>query len=223
MPAATHARPPAVILRRVRVLGGSVALSTLVSAIVLAPGAAGSPASDTAAILRDFSNRDIASCRFTRKQLERALSQLSNDADAYAESAAVRAEINREIKRWMTGGCKGRKVVLRIVAIKPEGDAGKESVTIKNISRKTLNVRRYALRDAADHTIRFGNLKLKRGRTLRVVTGCRRGQSKAVRRGSSYNACRKTQFWDDGGDVIELVDPQGGLLSTKHYGTPPSP
>jgi hypothetical protein len=191
---------------------------------VLAPGAAGSPASDTAAILRDFSNRDIASCRFTRKQLERALSQLSNDADAYAESAAVRAEINREIKRWMTGGCKGRKVVLRIVAIKPEGDAGKESVTIKNISRKTLNVRRYALRDAADHTIRFvGNLKLKRGRTLRVVTGCRRGQSKAVRRGSSYNACRKTQFWDDGGDVIELVDPQGGLLSTKHYGTPPSP
>jgi hypothetical protein len=212
-----------VILRRVRVLGGSVALTAVLAAVVLAPGAAGSPASDTAAILRDFSNRDIASCRFTRKQLERALGQLSGDADAYAESAAVRAEIDREIKRWKTGGCKGRKIILRIVSIKPKGEAATESVTIRNVSRKTLNLRRYALRDSADHTIRFGNLKLKRGQNLRVVTGCRRGESRAVRRGSTYNACRKTQFWDDGGDVIELVTPQGGLLSTKHYGTPPAP
>jgi hypothetical protein len=96
-------------------------------------------------------------------------------------------------------------------------------VTIKNVGRKTLNLRRYALRDSTDHTIRFGSLKLKGGRKLRVVTGCLRGQSKAVRRGSSYHACRKTQFWDDAGDVIQLVTPQGGLLSQKSYGTPPTP
>jgi len=207
----------------VRLFGGTVALyAALLAAVVFAPGAAGSAASDAAAVARDFSNRDIVSCRFTRKQLERALAQISPDADTYAETAALRAEINREIKRWQTGGCKGRKVVLRIVTFKPTGDAAKESVTIKNISKKTLNLSRYALRDAADHTIRFGNLKLKRGRTLRVVTGCRSGQRKAVRRGSTYHACRKTQFWDDAGDIIELVTPQGGLLSTKRYGTPPS-
>jgi len=195
----------------------------LLAAVVLAPAAAGSPASDTAAVLRDFSNRDIASCRFTRPQLENALGQISADADAYAESAALRTELNREITRWRSGGCKNRKVVLRIVSIKPGGAASRESVTIKNTGRKALNLRRYALRDAADHTIRFGNLRLKGGRKLRVVTGCRRGQRKAVRRGSTYHACRKTQFWDDAGDVIELVNPQGGLLSKKSYGTQPAP
>ena len=218
-----HKRPESGILPAVRVLGGSVALAALAAALVLvlAPGAAGSPASDTQAILRDFSNRDIVSCRFTRKQLENALGRLSADADSYAESAAVRAEINREIKRWRSGGCKNRKVVLRIVSIKPSGAARMESVTIKNVSRKAVNLRRYALRDAADHTIRFGSMKLKAGRRLRVVTGCRPGQSKARRRGSSYHACRKTQFWDDSGDVIELVTPQGGLLSAKSYGARP--
>jgi hypothetical protein len=210
----------------VNVVRGSVALAALaalLAAVVLAPSAAGSPASDTAAVLRDFSNRDIVSCRFTRKQLENALGQLSADADAYAESAALRAELDREITRWRRGSCKNRKVVLKIVSIRPAGAASKESVTIKNTGRKALNVRRYALRDSNDHTIRFGNLRLKRGGTLRVVTGCRKGQRKAVRRGSSYHACRKTQFWDDAGDVIELVTPQGGLLSKKSYGTPPSP
>ena len=39
----------------------------------------------------------------------------------------------------------------------------------------------------------------------------------AVRRGSRYYACRKTQFWDDAGDVVELLAPGGGLLSQKRY------
>lgn len=223
MPAGLHARRPLVILRRVGVVTRSIALAALFAATVLAPGAAGSPASDTEAIARDFSNRDIVSCRFTPKQLQNALGRVSGDADTYAESAALRAEIEREIKRWNSGGCKGRKIAVKIVAIKPTGDAGKESVTIKNSGRKAVNLRRYALRDADDHTIRFGNVNLKRGRSLRVITGCRRGQRKAVRRGSSYYACRKTQFWDDVGDLIELVTPQGGLLSERSYGTPPSP
>lgn len=198
------------------------ALAALLAGALPAPGAVASPSSDTESILRDFSNRDIASCRFTKRQLENALGQIAADADAYAESAALRAEINRELKRWAKGGCKGRSVALKIVAITPQGDAAAESVTIKNVSRRTLNLRRYALRDAGDHTIRFDSLRLKRGRKLVVVTGCRAGQSKAVVRGARYYACRATQFWDDAGDVVELVTPQGGLLSDRSYGTPPA-
>ena len=194
----------------------------LAAAAALAPGAAASPTSDAESIGRDFSNGDIVSCRFTRKQLENALAQISADAEVYAQSAALRAEINREIRRWTSGRCKNRKVELKIVAIKPQGDAATESVTIKNVTRKTVNLRRYALRDAADHTIRFDNLKLGRGRKLTVLTGCKAGKSKAFLGGSRFHACRATQFWDDAGDVVELVTPQGGLLSARSYGTPPA-
>jgi hypothetical protein len=44
-----------------------------------------------------------------------------------------------------------------------------------------------------------------------------------LRKGSRYYACRTRQFWDDAGDVVELVSPKGALVSQKRYGTPPAP
>ena len=98
----------------------------------------------------------------------------------------------------------------------------KESVTLKNFGSKAVSLRRYALRDAAGHVIRFKKTTLKAGRSLVVVTGCRKGSRTALRKGLRYYGCRKTQFWDDAGDVVELVNAKGTLQSRKRYGVAPA-
>ena len=108
-------------------------------------------------------------------------------------------------------------MVVRIVSVSPKGGAPVEYVTIKNVSKKTVNLRGYALRDEGDHTLKLGSTKLKKGAKLRIVTGCHSGRRGAVRRGSRYYACRTLAFWDDAGDIVQLLGPGGGLLSQKRY------
>lgn len=200
------------------------ALAALLAAIVLVPVAGASPASDSAAVLKDYGHdRKITKCRFARSQLENARDQITPDVDTYAPG--FRTAVNREIKRWKDGGCKKERgaVDVRIVKIHAAGGVRAESVTLRNYGSKSVNLRRYVLRDASDHTIRFRATALKKGRQLRVVTGCRSGHRSASRKGSSYYACRTKEFWDDAGDVVELDGASGGLLSRKKYGTPPAP
>jgi hypothetical protein len=194
-----------------------LALVAALVAVVLAPGAAtGSPAGDLASITKDYTrDQRITPCRFTKSQLEGARTKIGEDIASYA--AGIDRAIAREIKRWKDRGCKRRAVRLRIVAVASSGGADVEFVTIKNVGSKTINLHNYALRDGDDHTLKFRATKLKKGRKLRVVTGCRSGRNSALRRGSRYYACRKTQFWDDAGDVVELLAPGGGLLSQKRY------
>jgi hypothetical protein len=191
-------------------------LPTVLVAAALAPGASASPSADLASVVQDYSrDQKITPCRFTQGQLESARRQISEDIEIYAKG--VRAAIVRETRRWKTGGCARKAATLRIVRIQPKGEAASESVTIKNVGRRAVNLRGYALRDSTDHTLKLRSTKLKAGRTLRVVTGCRKGSSSAVRRGSRYYACRTKQVWDDAGDVVELLGPGGGLLSRKRY------
>jgi hypothetical protein len=191
----------------------------VVAAAVLAPGAAnGSPAADLAAVTKDYTrDQKITPCRFTKNQLEGARSKIGQDIASYG--AGIDVAIAREIKRWNDHGCAGKRrgARLRIIAVASSGGANVEYVTIKNSGPKTVNLRGYALRDADDHTLKLGATKLKKGAKLRVVTGCHRARNGAVRRGSRYYACRKTQFWDDAGDVVQLLAPGGGLLSQKRY------
>lgn|GEM_PF-3312858 len=203
------------------------ALGALLLCVALVPAAGASPASDFAAVVKDFaSDRDITSCRFAVSQLANARGQVTADVDAYAPGLA--AEIDRELRRWRDGDCtakataKAGVTTLKIVKVSPKGGASKESVTIRNTGRKAVNLRRYVLRDAADHAIRFTKTTIRAGKSLRVVTGCRKGSKKAVRKGTSYYACRTKQFWNDAGDVVELLTPQGALLSRRTYGTPPA-
>jgi Lamin Tail Domain len=191
----------------------------VLAAAVLAPSAAGSPSADLAAVILDYS-RDgkITPCRFTQRQLASARSQIGEDVEAYAKG--IRPAIVREVKRWKDGRCRGKRAgaaKLRIVKVQSRGGPGEESVTIQNIGRKTVDLRGYALRDAADHTVKLRATKLKARRKLRVVTGCRSGHKSAVRRGSRYYACRTIEVWDDAGDTVELLGPGGGLLSRKAY------
>lgn len=194
-----------------------LALAGAIAAAVLVPGTAGgSPSADLASISRDYTrDQRITPCRFTLSQLEGARTKIGEDVASYA--AGIDRAIAREIKRWKDRGCKRRAVRLRIVAVSARGGANVEYVTIKNIGRKTVNLRNYILRDADDHTLKLRATKLKKGRKLRVVTGCHSGRKVAMRRGSRYYACRKTQFWDDAGDLVELLAPGGGLLSQKRY------
>ena len=200
-------------------LRAQLAVAAAFVAAVLAPIAAGSPAGDLQSVLRDYSRDErITPCRFTQGQLESARSQISEDVETYAKG--VRGAIVREVKRWKKGGCKGRGAAaskLRIVAIDAAGGPRKESVTIRNTGRKTIRLRGFALRDAADHTLKFRSTKLAPGRRLQVITGCRRGHQRALRRGSRYYVCRKNEVWDDAGDTVELLGRGGGLLARKTY------
>ncbi len=196
-----------------------LAIAVVLVAAALAPNAAATPAGDVRSVLRDYSRDDkITPCRFTRGQLESARALISQDIETYAKG--IRPALTREIKRWKDGGCKGRGTAarkLRIVAIKADGGPGEESVTIRNTGRKAISLRGFALRDGADHTLKLSSTKLKAGRKLKIVTGCRKGHRSAVRRGSSYYACRKTEVWDDAGDIVELLGAGGGLLAQKKY------
>ena len=203
------------------VSSGRVRLAVLAALAValLAPIASGSPASDLAAITRDYArDGNVTSCRFVLSQLENARNQISGDAATYA--AGLLSEVEREIKRWQDGRCKGKqggRLDVRIVRIDALGRAKGESVTIRNATRKTINLRGYALRDAADHTIKLRATKLKAGKRLIVITGCRSGHRDPLRRGERYFACRKREIWDDAGDTVELVNAAGALLAQKTY------
>lgn len=195
----------------------------LVAAAVLAPTAAASPAADLAAMIRDHVRDDkLTPCRFTKNQLNGARTQISDDIDVYGKG--IRTALNGELRRWREGKCRGKRggARLQIRKVRGTGAAGQEYVKIRNLAGKTVNLRNYALRDSADHVIKFRSTKLKRGATLKVITGCRKGHRKPVRRGSSYHACRTVEVWDDAGDLVELLGPGGGLLSRKQYGELPS-
>jgi hypothetical protein len=204
-----------------------LATAAVLVAGALAPAALGSPSADLAAVGRDYaSGNNITPCRFTVAQLEGARSLINGDVETYA--AGLGAAIDGEIKRWKDGGCTAKKVAaaagpkLRIVSVQPKGGARAESVTIRNLSGKTVNLRGFALRDAGDHTLKFRSTKLKRGARLHAVTGCRKGSKKAERHGTRYYFCRSKQVWDDAGDTVELLGRGGGLLSRRTYGTPPA-
>jgi len=200
------------------------ALAAVLLAAALAPAAGASPESDATAVLKDYAdNADITNCRFTLGQLENARDRLGADINTYAP--AVRVEVNREITRWKDGSCRnkaGAAVDVRIVKIQFKGGASKESVTLRNFGSKSVNLRRYVLSDVAKHKIRFKKTTIKAGRSLKVVTGCRKGSRGVVRKGSTYYACRKKQFWENGGDVASLFTPGGTIVSFKAYGTPPT-
>ena len=203
------------------------ALAALLAGAVVVPGVGASPASDFNAIVKDYtSGNNITPCLFSQAQLESARAQLGPDANAYTPGLSV--AINREVKRWKDGDCSRKRVAaakgsdVRIVKVTSKGGVRKESVTLRNYGSKTISLKGYVLRDAADHAIKFKKTTIKPKRSVVVVTGCRKGSKKAVRKGTRYYACRSTEFWDDAGDIVELVNAKGGLLSTKTYGTPPA-
>ncbi|HEX4362993.1 MAG TPA: lamin tail domain-containing protein [Solirubrobacteraceae bacterium] len=193
-------------------------VAALLFAVVLVPVAAASPSADLDSVVRDYTRHErITPCRFTKAQLEGVRNQASSDVDTYAHGFA--AALRAALKHWTAGDCRGKRdgAKLTIVLVHAKGAAGAESITIKNLARRAVNLRGYALRDRGDHTLKFRAVTLVGGDTLRVVTGCRSGHRGVLRLGLSYYACRSKQIWDDAGDLVELLGPGGGLLSKREY------
>jgi hypothetical protein len=187
-----------------------------------APPPGSDPGADFSAVFADWrGDGRITRCRFTRQQLQNALDEASkmNDLDAYAPGFrdAVRAELAAKC-----GGVLGASTELRIVKVKARGQPGKpgnEYVTIKNVSKKVVALKGLSLRDRSGNRLRLPRKhKLRRGRKLRVVTGCFTARKSSVRRGGRYYACRKKgQLWNDKGDVVKIVNSRGKVLAQRGF------
>jgi hypothetical protein len=207
----------------VRLHGARPAFALALGAAALAPAATAGPTEDAAAVRADYAGgQDITPCRFSRQQLVNARNAITSDDDQYVPG--YREEVGREIRRWDSGGCASaggggtvRAARFKIVTIRPRGRR-RESVTIRNVGNRTGNLRRYSLRDRAGNRIRFRrSYRLRRGRRLRVVTGCFRRRRRAVRRGARLYACKRRPLWNDRGDVVRLVNPRGRRVSQRGY------
>ena len=186
------------------------------------PSGAATPEQDLRSVAADYApDSDVTPCRFSRAQLVNALNVASTVQDVDNYVPGFRDEVRGEIARHDAGGCKGAKGKpvpnLRIVRIRPRRGL-KESVTVKNLGRRTAKLRGITLRDRSGARVRLGGARLAPGRSLRVFTGCAKRKKRFIRLRSRVFACRKRVVWNDSGDVVRLVSAGGTLLSRAGYG-----
>jgi hypothetical protein len=194
----------------------------LLAGIAAMPAAAATPEDDTRAVAADYGpDHDVTACRFTRAQLVNALNVTSGDPDFDNYVPGFRDEVRAEIARHDAGGCKSKKAKpaanLKIVRVRAKRGL-KESVTVKNLGKRTARLRGVTLRDRGGSRIKLGRARLGPGKSLRVFTGCARGKKRFIRLKSRAFACRKKVVWNDRGDVVRLVAANGTLLSRAGYG-----
>lgn len=210
--------------RMARVTGSLIA--ALVVCTAMAPAALATPQDDFNAVKADYQpDGDVTSCRFTRAQLVNAYTVASQNPDFDSYTPGFRDEVKREIARWDSGGCAGKPAPvtvsplkkLRIVKIRPRKGRS-ESVTIKNTGGKSVSLRGVTLRDRAGHRVKLGRGRLGAHRLLRAFTGCAKGRHRAVRRNGRLFACRRALVWNDGGDVVKIVDSAGSVVARRGYG-----
>ena len=106
---------------------------------------------------------------------------------------------------------------LKIVKVRPRRGL-KESVTVKNLGKRTAKLSGLTLRDRGGARLRLGRARLGPGKSLRVFTGCAKGKRRFIRLKSRVFACRRKTVWNNGGDVVRLVRSGGTLLSRVGYG-----
>ena len=92
-------------------------------------------------------------------------------------------------------------------------------MTIKNVVRGSIALRRLSLRDRSGNRILLPfNGTLAAGRTLRVITGCLEGRVRPTRRRGRFYACgTRTQLWNDSGDVVKVVGTAGAVVAQRGY------
>lgn len=216
-------------MNRMAMLAGAAVATAM---LLPASSALAAPADDAREVFTDWRpDGRITACRFTRDQLGNALAVTSGvDLDYYAPG--FRDEVRREIARHDAGGCRGvesdssaaararaRSAVrrLRIASIRPRGGL-RESVTIRNSGTRTLGLRGVTLRDRSGRRVKLGTGQLGARRSLRVFTGCATGRKRAHRRGSRLYACLRRRVWNDGGDVVKIVDRRDVAVAQRGYG-----
>jgi hypothetical protein len=201
------------------------ALALVVLVACLAPvsvAGAATPEDDARQVGDDYKpDADVTPCRFTRAQLVNALNVASSVQDFDNYVPGFRDEVRAEIARIDAGGCKAKPAKpaanLKIVKVRPRR-ALRESVTVKNLGKRTAKLRGVTLRDGSGTRVRLGRARLGPGKSLRVFTGCAKGKRRFIRIRSRAFACRRRTVWNDGGDVVRLFTSGGTLLSRVGYG-----
>jgi hypothetical protein len=188
-------------------------------------GGSANPERDFQRVFRDWQPDGVVTpCAFTRRELQSALNVAAQVGDFDAYAPGFRDAVRREIQRIDAGGCAGlgKRSKLRIKRIRgkvrPGRSKKREYVVIRNAGTAAAGLQGVTLRDKAGKRIRLPRFTLRPKRSLRVNTRCLAKRKRPARRGHRFFACRKRQLWNDRGDVVKIVNPQGLVLAQRGFG-----
>jgi Lamin Tail Domain len=183
-------------------------------------GGSQNPTGDYKAVFDDWAaDGRITPCKFTRQQLVSALNVASQTPDIDAYAPGFREAVRQEIARIDRGECGSTAAATKLAITRIRAKKGKkEFVTIKNVGSTAVALRSLRLRDKQRSRIRLPRFALRRGRSLRVVTGCFKKSKKPRRRGNRFYACKRKAIWGNKGDVVKIVNSRGTVLAQRGYG-----
>jgi hypothetical protein len=202
----------------------------IILAFAFAWPASASLQSDFDAVYGDWKkDAVITKCAWSQAQLQNAYDVAQGSPDFQYETKfvdATRAEINR----WKTGGCAGiqplsvrKKSPLygaRIVSVRGRGGAASEVVAIRNRAGKALSFRKASITNLKGRGFYFPNrFKLKKGRTVRVHTGCQKGKHRSSFTTRHVWLCGKGGIFRDKGDLARLADAKLLVVSQRGFGS----
>ena len=209
---------------------GRIAAAVLVALIASALPAQATPQSDFDAVYGDW-KKDlvITPCAWSQAQLQNAYDIANSNPDFQYETRFV-DDTRAEINRWKTGGCAGVQPLsarkrsplcgVRIVKVRGKGGASRESVTIRNTSRKTKSFRKASLTNVKGKGFYFPpRFKLAKGRTAVVHVACATGKTRQTFTKRAVWLCGKRQMFNDRGDLARLADAKLLVVSQRGYGT----
>jgi hypothetical protein len=171
----------------------------------------------------------IAPCRWSQAELQTAHDVASSNPDFQYETRFV-DDTQREINRWKSGGCAGvqpesvrKKSPLfgvRIVKVRARGGAAKESVAIRNTTRKAKSFRKASITNIKGKGFYFpARFKLRRGRTAVVHVGCAKGKRRQSFTTRAVWLCSKRGLFRDRGDLVRLSDAKLLVVSQRGFGS----
>ncbi|HEX6713326.1 MAG TPA: hypothetical protein VF066_08070 [Thermoleophilaceae bacterium] len=196
---------------------------------LLAVPAVASPQTDFNAVYGDWKKDSVITrCSWSQAQLQNAYDIARSNPDFQYETEFV-DDTQAEIKRWKNGGCAGIQPLsvrkksplygVRIVAVRGKGSRAKETVTIRNTTRRTVSFRKASLTNFKGKGFYFPTrFKLARGRTIVVHIGCAKGRRGTVITRRAAWFCRPYSLFRDKGDLARLADAKLLVVSQRGFG-----
>ncbi len=207
-----------------------IAAAVAVVAGLAAVPALASPQTDFNNVYGDWKpDLVITPCRWSQAELESAYSVANGNPDFQYETEFV-DDTRAEINRWKSGGCAGvqpesvrKKSALfgaRIVKVRGKGGAARETVTIRNGTKKTLSFRKASVTNLKGKGFYFpARFKLKRGRTVVVHVSCAKGKRRQSFTARTVWLCGTRGLFRDRGDLARLSDSKLLVVSQRGFGT----
>jgi hypothetical protein len=108
---------------------------------------------------------------------------------------------------------------LRIARVARRGRIAREHVRITNLGSTTVNLAGATIRNSRGRRARVpGRLVVRPGGTVTVRLGCSRRRVPKLRGATAWACARGTEFFVDRGDVAQLVDRAGSVVSQRGFG-----